>query len=153
LLGHLPEVMDAGRVAIHFGQTGRHCPDDFRRDRCGRIVVEIVTLHFSLFYLATRLFRPSPLSPGTPPSVSIRGPFIQFRRSSPRRDAAARRSWRVLQRWSYPKQCSFGAGASIAIASSARTWHVGPGGSEFATFMFWDLHCVVFQRRLIPSVK
>ena len=48
LLGHLPEMMDTGRVAIHFGETPDHRLDDFRRDGRCRVMIEVVTLHFLL---------------------------------------------------------------------------------------------------------
>lgn len=38
------ELIRAGRVAPHFSQEREHGFDDFRRDACGRIVVEIIKL-------------------------------------------------------------------------------------------------------------
>ena len=48
LLGHLPEMMDTGRVAIHFGQTRHHRLEDLRGHRRRRVMVEVKTLHFLL---------------------------------------------------------------------------------------------------------
>ena len=46
LLGHLPEMMDTGRVAIHIGETRHGRLDDLRgHGRC-RVMVEVETLHF-----------------------------------------------------------------------------------------------------------
>ena len=45
LLGHLAEMMDTGRVTVHFGQTRHHRLDDLRGHRRRRIMVEVVALH------------------------------------------------------------------------------------------------------------
>ncbi len=49
LLGHLPEMVDARRVAVHFAKARRHRLQHVRRHRGRRVVVEVVTLHFLLF--------------------------------------------------------------------------------------------------------
>ncbi len=49
LLGHLPEMVNTGRVAVHFAETRRHRLEDVRRHRGCRVVVEVVALHSLLF--------------------------------------------------------------------------------------------------------
>ena len=48
LFGQLAEMVDTGRVAIYFAPARPHRLENLRRYRCGRIMVEVVTLHFSL---------------------------------------------------------------------------------------------------------
>ena len=49
MLGDLAEMMDTGRVTVHFHETRHHRLHDFRRHGRCRIVVEIITLHFVIF--------------------------------------------------------------------------------------------------------
>ncbi len=46
LLGHLPEMMDTGRVAVHFGETRHRGLDDLRGHGCCRVMVEVKVIHF-----------------------------------------------------------------------------------------------------------